>query len=51
MHNAIPSIFLPLLVKVLEKGGVRFALGGGAGTVTRMHTDLDKALALWLSQR
>lgn len=51
MHNAIPSIFLPLLVEVLEKGGVRFASGGGTVTVTRTHTDLENALALWLSQR
>lgn len=40
MHNAIPSIFLPLLVEVLEKGGVRFALGGGSVSITRLHTDL-----------
>lgn len=51
MHNAIPSIFLPLLVEVLEKGGVRFALGGGSVSITRLHTDLENALALWLSQR
>lgn len=38
MHNAIPSIFLPLLVEVLEKGGVPFASGGGAAAVARMHT-------------
>lgn len=29
MHNAIPGIFLPLLVEVLEKGGVRVAWGVG----------------------